>query len=41
LTPAKNYIEQNSVRKFYVKKAEDWIYSSANEENLLKIVEIN
>ncbi len=32
-----NYIEQNPVRKSYVKRAEDWVYSSANDEHLLEI----
>ena len=27
-----NYIEQNPVRKGYVRKAEDWVYSSANKK---------
>jgi REP element-mobilizing transposase RayT len=32
------YVEQNPVRKRYVSKAEDWIYSSANKEkNILKV----
>ena len=33
-----NYIESNPVRKQYVKKLEDWFYSSANKaDNLLKL----
>ena len=33
-----NYIEENPIRKGYVSKPENWIYSSANEENpLLKL----
>ena len=36
-----NYIEQNPVRKGYVRKAEDWVYSSANKnEPLLKLENI-
>jgi REP element-mobilizing transposase RayT len=27
-----HYIEQNPVRKRYVNRAEDWVYSSANRE---------
>ena len=30
-----NYIENNPVRKIYVRNPEDWIYSSANKEKLL------
>ena len=30
-----NYIENNPVRKLYVRNPEDWIYSSANYEKLL------
>lgn len=37
LQQKKNYIEQNPVRKNYVKNAQDWVYSSANPENLLKL----
>jgi REP element-mobilizing transposase RayT len=29
------YIEENPVRKSYVSKAEDWVYSSANNEGML------
>jgi len=29
------YVEQNPVRKRYVNRAEDWVYSSANRENAL------
>ena len=37
-----NYIEQNPVRKGYVKEAEDWVYSSANkDESLLELDSIN
>ena len=33
-----NYIEQNPVRKRYVNRAEDWVYSSANREaNILRL----
>lgn len=32
-----NYIEQNPVRKVYVKRPEDWVYSSANPEMTLPI----
>jgi putative transposase len=36
-----NYIEQNPVRKYYVKNPEDWIYSSANrKDNLLVLVSL-
>jgi len=31
------YIELNPVKKSYVKRAEDWVYSSANEDELLKL----
>jgi putative transposase len=31
----KQYIENNPVRKQYVKNPEDWLYSSANEDSLL------
>ncbi|MDD5043474.1 MAG: hypothetical protein PHD51_02260 [Patescibacteria group bacterium] len=34
-----NYIEQNPVRKQYVKRPEDWIWSSANPENLLELAD--
>ncbi len=30
-----NYIEQNPVRKSYVKEPEDWVYSSANKDETL------
>ncbi len=30
-----NYIEQNPVRKSYVKEPEDWVYSSANKDDSL------
>ncbi len=37
-----NYIEQNPVRKSYVKEPEDWVYSSANkDENLLDLGSIH
>lgn len=29
------YVEQNPVRKRYVNRAEDWVYSSANKESAL------
>ena len=32
-----NYIENNPVRKMYVRNPEDWLYSSVNEEKLLNI----
>ncbi len=33
-----NYIEQNPVRKGYVRESEDWVYSSANkDESLLEL----
>ena len=32
-----NYIENNPVRKKYVKNPEDWIYSSANKEKILEL----
>jgi REP element-mobilizing transposase RayT len=36
-----NYIEQNPVRKRYVSRAEDWVYSSANkDERLLELESI-
>ena len=31
----KNYIEENPVRKFYVNDCRFWVYSSANDEDLL------
>ncbi len=31
------YIENNPVRKTYVRNPEDWIYSSANKEKLLEL----
>lgn len=31
------YIENNPVKRRYVKKSEDWVYSSANEEELIKL----
>ena len=35
------YIEQNPVRKRYVSRAEDWVYSSANTDSaLLKLESI-
>ena len=35
------YVEQNPVRKRYVNRAEDWVYSSANtESNVLKLESI-
>jgi REP element-mobilizing transposase RayT len=34
-----NYIHQNPVRAGYVNKAEDYVYSSANPENLLILSE--
>jgi REP element-mobilizing transposase RayT len=35
------YIEQNPVRKRYVNKTEDWVYSSVNKENnILKLESI-
>lgn len=37
----KNYIKENPVRRFYVKNSQDWIYSSANEERLLELEDIN
>ena len=30
-----NYIEQNPVRKGYVRSAEHWVYSSANKDECL------
>jgi len=33
----KNYIEQNPVKKLYVRNPEHWIYSSANPESLLQL----
>ncbi len=30
-----NYIEQNPVRKGYVRNAEHWVYSSANKDECL------
>ena len=30
-----NYIEQNPVRKGYVRNAEQWVYSSANKDECL------
>ncbi len=37
-----NYIEQNPVRKSYVKEPEDWVYSSANkDESLLDLGSIH
>ena len=30
-----HYVEQNPVRKRYVNRAEDWVYSSANTESAL------
>ncbi len=36
-----NYVEQNPVRKSYVKESEDWVYSSANkDEHLLELESI-
>lgn len=36
----KKYIEDNPVRKLYLKNPKDWIYSSANPDNILKITDI-
>ena len=37
-----NYIEQNPVRKGYVRESEDWVFSSANkDESLLELDSIN
>lgn len=35
------YIEENPVRKQYVKNPEDWIWSSANKNKLLALTAIN
>jgi putative transposase len=35
-----NYIEQNPVRKHYVRNPEDWIYSSANRKDGLLVLEL-
>ena len=37
----KIYIENNPVRKSYVKNPENWIYSSANSDNLLALSKID
>lgn len=34
-----NYVEQNPIRKNYVSEAEHWVYSSANVEGPLLVVE--
>ena len=36
-TQKKRYIENNPIRKQYVQKSEDWVYSSANPEKLISI----
>jgi REP element-mobilizing transposase RayT len=36
----RQYIEQNPVRKQYVKHPEDWVYSSANTDHLLELSDI-
>ena len=37
-----NYIEQNPVRKGYVRESEDWLYTSANkDESLLELNSIS
>ena len=33
------YVEQNPVRKRYVNRAEDWVYSSANKESAVLYLE--
>ncbi len=35
------YIELNPVKKSYVKNAEDWVYSSANQDELLKLARVD
>jgi len=35
------YIEQNPVKKSYVRKAEDWVYSSANTDELIKLARVD
>ncbi len=36
----KKYVEDNPVKKYYVKTPEHWIYSSANPDNLIRITDI-
>ena len=35
-----NYIVENPVRKMYVKKAEDWYWSSANPQAILPVTSL-
>ena len=36
-----NYIEENPVRKQYVKNSEDWIWSSANKDRIIILTAVN